>query len=544
MHGLMMDMPLLLPSVLHYAAKFHGSTEIVSRAEEGGIHRYTYAEAASRTARLANALVALGLEPGDRVGTLAWNGYRHFELYFAVPGAGFVCHTINPRLFPDQISFIINDAEDRFVFVDLSFVKLLEGIAPTLAKVKGYVIMTDREHMPGTTLPNVLCYEELIAARPDHFPWPDLDERTASGMCYTSGTTGAPKGVLYSHRSTLLHSMACIRADVFGLSARDAIMPVVPMFHVNSWGLPYAAAMTGAKLVLPGGKLDGASLTELITTEGVTAAAGVPTVWQALLNHADAADTGLAPLERVAIGGSALSASLIGRFAARGVRTIHAWGMTETSPVAASCVLARRHDSLTADEKLAIQLKQGFAVYGADLRIVDHAGRELPWDGKTHGVLEVRGPWICSGYFNSDDRSAFSDDGWFATGDVCTMTPDGYMEIVDRTKDVIKSGGEWISSIALENIAIGHPAIREAAAIGRPDDKWGERPRLVLALKPGCELTAAEMRAFLEPRVAKWWMPDDIVIVDELPHTATGKLLKVELRHLYGRREVEGSLKL
>ena len=544
MRGLMMDMPLLLPGLLRHAAKFHGATEIVSRAEEGGIHRYTYADAAARTGRLAHALVELGLKPGDRVGTLAWNGYRHFELYFAVPGAGFVCHTINPRLFAEQITFIVNDAEDRFIFVDLSFLKLLESVAPNLPKVEGYVIMTDREHMPVTTLPNALCYEDLVAGRPEHFAWPDLDERTASGMCYTSGTTGNPKGVLYSHRSTMLHSMACVRADVFGLSTRDTLMPVVPMFHVNSWGLPYAAAMTGAKLVLPGGKLDGASLAELIATEGVTISAGVPTVWLALLDHADAAQVGLPTLERVLVGGSAVSASLIGRFAARGVRTVHAWGMTETSPVAASSVLDRRHDSLTPDQKTAIQLKQGFALCGADLRIVDHAGTEVPWDGKTHGVLEVRGPWICSGYYNNDDRSAFSADGWFATGDVCTMTPDGYMEIVDRTKDVIKSGGEWISSIALENIAIGHPAVREAAAIGRPDDKWGERPRLVLALKPGAQLTAAEMRAFLEPKIAKWWMPDDLVIVEELPHTATGKLLKMELRRLYGGRDVKDAIKL
>ena len=539
-----MDVPLSIPAILEYAAKFHGANEIVSRAEEGGLHRYTYADAAARARRLANALVALGLQPGDRIGTLAWNGYRHFELYYAVPGIGLVCHTINPRLFAEQIEFIANDAEDRYVFVDLTFVKLLESIAPRLKTVRGFVIMTDRDHMIATTLPNALCYEDLISAQTSTFTWPALDENTASGMCYTSGTTGNPKGVLYSHRSTLLHAFSCNRADLFGLSVHDTVLPVVPMFHVNSWGLPYCAAMTGTKLVLPGAKLDGASLTELINGEGVTITAGVPTVWLALLNHMDAAKVDLPTLRRVVIGGSAAPVSMIERFDAKGIEVLHAWGMTETSPVGAHSTLAPRHDPLSDQAKMALRIKQGFALFGADLRIVDVEGHDVPWDGVTHGMLEIRGPWICSGYFNNPDRANFVDDGWFVTGDVCTMTPDGFMDIVDRTKDVIKSGGEWISSISLENAAIGHPAVREAAAIGRPDEKWGERPRLVLALKEGASLTADEMRAYLELHLAKWCIPDDVVIVDDLPHTATGKLLKMELRRLYGGVTVPGALTL
>ena len=544
MRGMMMDAPLLIPTILEYAAKFHGGTEIVSRAEDGGLDRTTYAETAKRARKLANALVALDLQPGDRVGTLAWNVYRHFELYYAVPGTGLVCHTVNPRLFPDQIQFIIDDAEDRYVFVDPSFVTLLAGIAARLPKVRGFVIMTDRAHMPATPLPNVLCYEELIANQPDTFDWPVLDENTASGMCYTSGTTGNPKGVLYSHRSTLLHAMATNRADVLGFSVRDVVMPVVPMFHVNSWGVPYSVAMTGAKVVLPGGKLDGASLLELINGEGVTVTAGVPTVWLALLNHVDVAKASLAPLDRVMIGGSACPASMMERFAAKGVRVIHAWGMTETSPIAATSILAPRHDGLSAAEQMALRIKQGCPPYGVDMRIVDPDGAVQPWDGKTRGILEVRGAWICDGYFNNVDRSSFSADGWFATGDVCTITPDGFMEIVDRTKDMIKSGGEWISSISLENVAIAHPAVREVAAIARADEKWGERPRLVIALKHGAELTAEDMRRYLEPHLAKWCIPDDIVIVDDLPHTATGKLLKMELRRLYGGETVPGAVKL
>lgn len=544
MRGMMMEKAMLISGVVEYAAKYHGTTEIVSRAEEGHIHRYTYADMAGRSRKLANALNKLGLRPGDRIGTLAWNGYRHLELYYGVSGSGLVCHTVNPRLFPDQIRFIIDDAKDQFVFLDLSFVKLVEGVAATLPAVKGYVILTDREHMPETNLPNVRCYEDLIDDESDRFDWPDMDENSAAGMCYTSGTTGNPKGVLYSHRSLLLHAINCNQPDLFGLSARDAILPVVPMFHVNAWGTPYSAAIAGSKMVMPGAKLDGASLLELIEGEGVTVAAGVPTVWMALLNHVEAKGSGLGRVNRVLIGGSACPEAVLDGFEKHGARVVHAWGMTETSPVGAFAALTPRHDVLSPAERKRLQLMQGRAPFGVEMRIVAPDGAVLPWDGESRGVLEVRGPWICSGYYNNDDRAAFSADGWFATGDVATITPDGFMEIVDRTKDVIKSGGEWISSIALENAAVSHPAVREAAAIARPDPRWGERPRLVVALKDGAKLQSDELRSFFESRVAKWCIPDDIVIVEELPHTATGKLMKMELRRLYGGETVVDALKL
>lgn len=544
MLGMMMDVPLTIPSVLLHAARYHATAEIVSRAEEGGIHRYTYADCLKRTCQLAHALQRRGIVQGDRVATLAWNGYRHLELYFAVPGVGAICHTVNPRLFAEQIAFILNDAADRLVFVDLSFVRLLEGLAGRLPTVEAFVVMTDRAHMPETSLPNVICYEELLAGEPETFDWPLLDEKSASGMCYTSGTTGNPKGVVYSHRSTLLHAMVCNQPDIFGFSSHDAVMPVVPMFHVNSWCIPYGAPLVGAKLVFPGGKMDGASLQELIVNEGVTFSAGVPTVWLALLNHLEAKGLSLAPLARVLVGGSACPESMFERFAAQGVRVIHAWGMTETSPIGAVGVLTPAQETRSPAEQMALRLKQGRAPFGVAMRIVDNSGALVPWDGETHGVLEVRGPWICDGYFHVEDRSNFSADGWFATGDVATITPDGFMEIVDRTKDVIKSGGEWISSIALENAAIGHPKVREAAAIARPDPKWGERPRLVVVLKDGEELTAGELRAYFEERIAHWSIPDDIVVVDDLPHTATGKLLKLELRRRYSAETVEGAIKL
>jgi len=534
MLGQMMNVPLVIPSLLEFAAKYHGDCEIVSKTVEGPIHRYTYVGMARRARQLANALRGLGLGEGDIVGTLAWNGYRHVELYYAVSGIGAVCHTVNPRLFVEQITYIINHAEDRYIFTDLTFVKLLEGLADKLPKVRGFVLMTDRAHMPSTTLPKALCYEELLAGQPDTFDWPVVDENSAAALCYTSGTTGNPRGVLYSHRSTVLHSMAVNFADAFALTARDAMLPVVPMFHVNAWGIPYAAPVSGCKLVMPGPHLDGPSLTSLMETEGVTITAGVPTVWLNLLAHIK--ETGKRPskLDRVVIGGSACPPAMMEAFEGLGIRTIHAWGMTEMSPLGVINSPTRKTEALPAAERAAVALKQGRPLFGVDIKIVDAAGEDLPFDAVSFGSLKVHGYWICSGYFRQDPVPAHEEPGWFDTGDVATIDAEGFVKIVDRTKDVIKSGGEWISSIDLENVAIAHPAVREAAAIGRPDEKWGERPVIVAVLKPGASATAEEIRAFYRGKVGKWCEPDAVIIVESLPHTATGKLLKTELRRLYG----------
>lgn len=539
MRGLMMDVPLLVPSLLRHAAEFHADTEIVSRTVEGPLHRTTYAGLHARAQRLANALVALGLEPGDRVGTLAWNGYRHMEIYYAVAGAGMVCHTINPRLFPEQIAGIIDHARDSVLCVDLTFMPLLQGLAGRLGAVRAIVVMTDAAHMPPEPegLPPFLCYEELLADQPDHFDWLALDENEACSLCYTSGTTGAPKGVLYSHRATVLHAMASALPDVFNIGATSVVMPVVPMFHVNAWGLPYAAAMVGAKLVLPGPKLDGASLHELIAAEGVTFSAGVPTVWMALLDWMAANGQGPGTLKRVGIGGSACPAVMIERFENMGVSVLHAWGMTETTPIGLAASPKAKHRNATPAERLALSGKQGRPLYGMAFRIVDAEGRDVPRDGRAFGRMLVRGPWVAAAYHETPDSPAHAIPGWFDTGDVVTMDADGYVTIVDRTKDVIKSGGEWISSIELENIAVAHPAVQEAAAVARPDPRWGERPLLVVVLRPGASLTADEMRAHFEGRVARWCIPDDIRIVEELPHTATGKLLKSRIRQLYAQTE-------
>jgi len=533
--GLMMDRPLLVPTALRHAALYHGDVEVVSRTVEGPIHRTTYAQVWTRAQRLANALAALGVKPGDRVGTLAWNGYRHMELYYGVSGSGMVCHTINPRLFPDQIAYIVNHARDAVLFTDLTFVPLLEGLAGKLAGVRAIVVMTDADHMPASeTLPGLLCYETLLAEQPDVFEWPAFDETTAASLCYTSGTTGHPKGVLYSHRSCILHAMAVCLPDVFALSARDVAMPVVPMFHVNAWGFPYAVPMVGAKLVLPGAKMDGASLHELIESEGVTATAGVPTVWMALLNWVEQNGRSLAPLKRVVIGGSACPPVMIEQFRAHGAEVRHAWGMTETSPLGLANVLKTKHDSLSPAERLAVESKQGRPLFGVEFLIVDADDTPVPADGASYGRLLVRGPWVCSAYFGVDSSPAHEAiPGWFETGDVVTMDADGYIQIVDRTKDVIKSGGEWISSIDLENIAVSHPAVREAAVVARSDPKWGERPLLVVVLKEGQTLTREAIRAHYEGKAAKWCIPDDVVIVDDLPHTATGKLLKAKIREMF-----------
>ncbi|WP_043837023.1 long-chain-fatty-acid--CoA ligase [Muricoccus aerilatus] len=533
MRAMMMDVPLLTTSVLRHAAEYHGDTEIVSRLPDGALHRTNYAETWRRCARLAAALGALGLVPGDRVGTLAWNGHRHLELYYAVGGAGMVCHTINPRLFPEQVAYIIGHAGDAALFVDPGFVGLLEGIADRLERLPTVVVMTDRVGMPASSsLPSLLCYEELIEAAPEGFAWPELDEREACSLCYTSGTTGEPKGVLYSHRSSVLHAMAVCVPDVFALSARSVAMPVVPMFHVNAWGLPYAAPMVGAKLVLPGPKLDGASLHALIEEEGVTFTAGVPTVWMALLDWMRDNGRSFHGLQRVVIGGSACPPVMIERFRALGVGVVHAWGMTETSPLGVASTPKAKHGNLPEERQAELSAKQGRPLFGVELRMVDGQGRDVPHDGTARGSLLVRGPWVAAGYYRQPDAPAFAHPGWFETGDVVTIDADGYVQVVDRTKDVVKSGGEWIGSIELENIALAHPAVREAAVVARPDERWGERPLLVLVLHDGMFVTCQEMAAFYEGKIPRWCIPDAMVVVEELPHTATGKLQKARIREM------------
>jgi fatty-acyl-CoA synthase len=533
MLGQMMQLPLTIPSLLEFAARYHGDCPIVSRTVEGPIHRYCYADMARRAKQLGNALRGLGLDESGIVGTLAWNGYRHLELYYGVAGIGAVCHTINPRLFVEQIVYIINHADDRYLFTDLSFVGLLEGIADKLKNVRGFIVLTDRAHMPATTLPNVLCYEELLADQPDKCEWRVTDENSAASLCYTSGTTGNPRGVLYSHRSTVLHSMAVNFADAFGLTARDAVLPVVPMFHVNAWGIPYAAPAAGCKLVMPGPHLDGPSLAQLMEDEGVTVSAGVPTVWLNLLAHIQKTGQRPSRLNRVVIGGSACPPAMMDDFEKLGIQTIHAWGMTELSPLGTINRPTRRSEGLPKEKQHDVALKQGRPLFGVAIKIVDAAGEELPSDGTSFGTLKARGYWVCNGYFRQEPVAAHAESGWFDTGDVATIDADGFMKIVDRTKDVIKSGGEWISSIDLENVAVAHPAVREAAAIGRPDEKWGERPIIVVVLKPGATASAEEIRAFYRGKVGKWCEPDTVLIAESLPHTATGKLLKTELRRIY-----------
>jgi fatty-acyl-CoA synthase len=530
MLGLMMDKPLLISSLLDYAAAYHGGTEIVSRTVEGPIHRYTYSDAELRAKKLAKALKALGVGEGDRVATLAWNGYRHYELYYGVSGMGAICHMVNPRLFAGQIAYIMNHAEDTLVFVDLTFVKVLEEIASEVGSVKGFVIMTDEAHMPETTLPNVYCYETLLDVQDGDYDWPQFDERTASSMCYSSGTTGNPKGVLYSHRSTVLHAWSSATPDMLGIAARDAVMPVVPMFHVNAWGLPYAATMIGAKLVLPGAAMDGESVHELIENEGVTFSAGVPTVWLGLLDYLERSGKRLDSFERCVIGGSATPRAMIVKLQEEyGVNVLHAWGMTEMSPLGTVNWPKHGMEDETDAERLDREVKQGRPCYGVDLKIVNDINERLPEDGEAFGELKARGFWVCSEYYRGEGQS-HDADGWFSTGDVSTIDADGYMHITDRSKDVIKSGGEWISSIELENVAVGHPDVFEAAVVGVVHPKWDERPLLVVVRNEGSSVTREELLAYFEGKVAKWWIPDDVAFVDELPHTATGKLLKMDLR--------------
>ncbi len=534
MKGLMQDWPLLISSLIDYAKDYHGDREIVSRTVEGPIHRYTYADAHGRSKQLANALGKLGVKLGDRIATLAWNGYRHFELYYGVSGRGAVLHTINPRLFAEQIIYIVNHAEDDYIFTDLTFVPLLEQLHDKFEGVKGFVIMTDEEHMPETSLPNALCYETLLAAESADYDWPEFDENTASSLCYTSGTTGNPKGVLYSHRSTVLHSFIVCMTDTLALSSMDTVLPVVPMFHANCWGIAYAGPMCGTKLVFPGAGMDGASVYEMLESENVTMTAGVPTVWLMLLNHMRENNLTLTELKRVVCGGSAAPRAMIEEFEeAHGARMVHAWGMTEMSPIGTCGTLKTGMEDLPAKERYDIQEKQGRGIYGVEMKIVDDGGAALPWDGEAFGDLLVRGPAICSGYFKEEGGKVLDDGNWFTTGDVANMDGEGYMQIVDRSKDVIKSGGEWISSIDLENTAVGHPEVVEACVIGVYHPKWDERPLLLIIKSEGSELDKDGMLAYLDGKIVKWWMPDDVVFVDELPHTATGKLLKAALREEY-----------
>ncbi|GLZ87022.1 long-chain-fatty-acid--CoA ligase [Metapseudomonas resinovorans] len=529
MQGQMMTLPLIVSSLLEHAERYHGDTEIVSRTVEGTLHRYTYAEAHLRARKAANALKKLGVQQGDRVGTLAWNGYRHFELYYAISGMGAITHTINPRLFPEQITWIANDAEDSVVFFDLSFASLVESIAAHCPSVKFWVAMTAPAHMPALSIPNLLCYEDLLAEESDDFAWPQLDEHSAAALCYTSGTTGNPKGVLYSHRSTLLHALSSLQPDALALSGRDVIAPVVPMFHVNAWGLPYSAPLVGAKLVFPGAALDGESVFELFENEGVTFSAGVPTVWLAVLQYMQKSGSALSSIKRMVVGGAACPPALMKSYEKDfGIKIQHAWGMTEMSPLGTVSTLKESHLKLSDEARFAIEVKQGRPPFGIDLKIVDDHGNALPRDGKTSGALLVRGHWVLNQYFRKDDSPLL--DGWFPTGDVATLDQDGFMQITDRSKDVIKSGGEWISSIELENIAMGHPAVAEAAALGIAHPKWDERPLLVVVKKADQGVSREDILAQYPGKVARFCIPDDVVFVDEIPHTATGKISKVQLR--------------
>jgi len=531
MLGLMQQQPLLISNLIQHAERHHGDQEVVSRRVEGDIHRISYRELAARARRMAKALAALGVGMSERVATLAWNGHRHMELYYAVSGSGAVLHTLNPRLHPDQVVYIADHAEDQVLCFDLTFLPLVEAVAARLKSVKHFVAMTDRAHMPAATkLPGLLCYEDLLDAQDDRYDWPSFDENSASSLCYTSGTTGNPKGVLYSHRSTLLHAYAGALPDALNCSSRDVILPVVPMFHVNAWSLPYVACITGAKMVLPGPGLDGKSLFELFESEKVTMSAGVPTVWQGLLAHMEANDLRFSTMRRTVIGGSACPPAMIRTFQEKyQVSVLHAWGMTEMSPLGTVCSFRNKHLAMSDEQRLALQTKQGQAIFGVDMKIVDEAGKELPWDGKSTGELLVKGPWIIDKYFKDEGGDPLVD-GWFPTGDVAHIDADGYMQITDRAKDVIKSGGEWIGSIDLENIAMAHPKVAMAACIAARHPKWDERPLLVVVKKPGAELTRDELLASYEGKIAKWWTPDDVVFVDAIPLGATGKMQKIKLR--------------
>jgi acyl-CoA synthetase (AMP-forming)/AMP-acid ligase II len=533
MLGLMQDWPLLIHRVIDHAAIQHGARPVVSRSVEGPVHRTDYATVRARALRVAKRLSQEGVGFGDRVATLAWNTWRHLETWYGITGLGAVYHTVNPRLFEEQILYIVNHAEDRLVFLDLSFVPLMEKLSARLPTVKRYVVLTDAAHMPETSLPNAVAYEDWLAEADDDFAWATFEENTAAGLCYTSGTTGDPKGVLYSHRSNILHAMANVAPDCFGLSARDTAMPVVPLFHANGWSFAFAAPMAGSALVLPGAKLDGPSVYELIQAEGVTITAAVPTVWLALFQHLDAVGGDLGRLTRVVIGGSACPRAMTARFERDyGVTVVHAWGMTEMSPVGSLCSVKPDVAHLEGEALVDLKMKQGHPPFGVEFKLTDDAGERLPWDGERFGRLKVRGFACAKTYFRRDE-AILDEEGYFDTGDVGTIDPHGYFQITDRSKDVIKSGGEWISSIDLENAAVGHPDVAEAAVIGLPHPRWDERPLLVIVPKEGRRPTKEDLIAFMAPKVAKWWLPDDVVLVESIPHTATGKIQKTRLRELF-----------
>ncbi len=531
MLGLMQQQNLLISSLIDFAEKHHGDVEIVSRRVEGDIHRTTWGGIAQRSRQVAHGLDQLGLGFGDRVATLAWNGYRHLELYFGVSGTGRVLHTINPRLHPDQVVWIANHAEDQVLCFDMSFLPLVKQVHSRCTTIRQYVALCDADQLPADTgIPGLVSYEAWVQGQSTQYTWPEFDENTASSLCYTSGTTGNPKGALYSHRSTILHAYAAALPDVMCISARDAILPVVPMFHVNAWGIPYSAAMVGAKLVFPGASLDGKSVYELIENEGVTFAAGVPTVWQMLLTHMKPGNLKFSTLQRTVIGGSACPPAMITAFREEyNVDVLHAWGMTELSPLGTLCTLKNKHLKLPEAEQMKIRLKQGRAIFGIDMKIVNDEGQEQVHDGKAYGDLLVKGPWVVREYFKQEGGNPLQD-GWFPTGDVATIDADGYMQITDRSKDVIKSGGEWISSIDIENIAVAHPAVAMAACIGIKHPKWDERPIVVVVKKPDAQVSREDLLKFYEGKTAKWQIPDDVVFVDAIPIGATGKMLKTKLR--------------
>jgi fatty-acyl-CoA synthase len=533
MLGLMQDWPLLCHRIIDHAATFHSGRAVVSRSIEGPFHTTNYAEIRARALKVAQRLERDGIKLGDRVATMAWNTARHLETWYGILGLGAIYHTVNPRLFHDQIVWIINDAGDRVVFVDLTFVPLMEKLAERLPTIERYIVLTDDAHMPATMLRNAVAYETWLGEADGDFAWRSFDENTAAGMCYTSGTTGNPKGVVYSHRSNVLQAMTTVQPDCFGLSSRDIIMPVVPLFHANGWSLAFAAPMAGCSMVMPGMKLDGASVLELLTTYKVTCTAAVPTVWLMLLQHLETTGGQVPDLNRVVIGGSACPRAMAQKFEENyGVHVIHAWGMTEMSPLGSLCTMKPEYASLTGEAKFDIEQKQGHPPFGVEMKIEDDAGRRIPWDGRSFGRLMVRGPAVARAYYNGEG-SILDGEGFFDTGDVATIDQYGYMQITDRSKDVIKSGGEWISSIDLENLAVGHPKVAEAAVIGVRHPKWDERPLLVVVPKPGESVCKDDILDFMQDKIAKWWMPDDVVFVDEIPHTATGKIQKTTLRERF-----------